>query len=148
LVSDLPHDGHILIAGVRHFFSARREMKKILVIDDDPLVRHTIMRILKHQGYEVLVAEDGARGIKIFRAHQPELVITDIIMPEQEGLETIRQITSEYPACKVIAISGGGRIGNFDFLDIAGKLGASIILQKPFDPAELLKCVTNCLSGV
>jgi CheY-like chemotaxis protein len=70
-------------------------MQKILVIDDDVLVRDTIVRILERKGYQVLVAGDGARGLRIFRSERPDLVITDIIMPEKEGLETIREIRGE-----------------------------------------------------
>src|SRR5229473_3264231 len=110
-------------------------MKKVLVIDDDALVRDTIVRILERKGHTVLVAADGVRGLRMFDREQPDLVITDIIMPEKEGLETIREIRSERPDARIIAISGGARIGNMDFLDVAGKLGASEIIPKPFDPA-------------
>ena len=113
-------------------------MRKILVIDDDILVRDTIVRILERKGYQVLVAGDGARGVRMFRSEQPDLVITDIIMPEKEGLETIREIRGQRPDARIIAISGGARIGNMDFLDVAGKLGASEIMSKPFDPADLV----------
>jgi DNA-binding response OmpR family regulator len=120
-------------------------MPKILVIDDDGLVRDTIVRILERKGYRVLVAEDGARGLRMFRSEQPDLVITDIIMPEKEGLETIREIRGERPEAKILAVSGGGRIGNIDFLEFAGKLGACEIMPKPFDPADLLDAVGRCL---
>jgi CheY-like chemotaxis protein len=118
-----------------------------LVIDDDDLVRDTIVRILERKGYQVLVAGDGARGLQIFRSERPDLVITDIIMPEKEGLETIREIRDEWPDTKIIAISGGARIGNMDFLDVAGKLGASEIIPKPFDPTDLVMLVSRCLDG-
>jgi len=120
-------------------------MPKVLVIDDDVLVRDTIVRILERKGYQTLAAPDGRRGLNIFRSEQPDLVITDIIMPEKEGLETIREIHDERPGAKILAISGGGRIGNMDFLEFAGKLGACEILPKPFDPAELLDHVGRCL---
>ena len=120
-------------------------MKKILVIDDDALVRDTILRILERKGYSVVVAADGIRGLRLFHAEQPDLVITDIIMPEKEGLQTIREIRGEQPDVKIIAISGGARIGNMDFLRMAGELGASEIIPKPFDPAELLNLVSRTL---
>lgn len=66
-------------------------------------------------------------------------------MPEQEGIETIRQILAERPNAKIIAISGGGRIGNTDFLQIARKVGAAEVLPKPFDPDDLLQLVSSCL---
>jgi CheY-like chemotaxis protein len=97
---------------------------KILVIDDDAIVRKTIVQILEQDGYQVLSAEDGARGMVLFRSEQPDLVITDIIMPEQEGIQTITEMRRAKPDAKIIAISGGGRIGNTDFLQIALVLGA------------------------
>lgn len=112
---------------------------KILVIDDEHLVRYTLARILRSKGYEVMTAADGVRGMAVFRSAAPDLVITDIIMPEQEGIETIRQMRSERPNAKIIAISG--HIGNFDVLAIARKLGADDVIRKPFDAAELLSRV-------
>jgi CheY-like chemotaxis protein len=122
-------------------------MEKVLVIDDDSLVRDTIVRILERKGYQVLVASDGVRGLGMFRSEQPDLVITDIIMPEKEGIETIREIRGDCPDAKIIAISGGGRIGNVDFLKIAEKLGASEIIAKPFDPSVLVNVVSRCLGA-
>src|SRR5437868_15503062 len=113
-------------------------MKKILVIDDDALVRDTIVRILERKGYAVLVAADGVRGLHMFRSEQPDLVITDIIMPEKEGLETIREIRGEQPDAKIIAIYDGARNGNLDFLRMAGEFAASEIIPKPINPAEIL----------
>jgi CheY-like chemotaxis protein len=120
---------------------------KVLVIDDDILVRRTISRILQHGGYEVTLAEDGAKGVAKFRSERPDLVITDIIMPEQEGIETIIQLLRDNPAARIIAVSGGGRLGSMDFLTVANKLGAAAILRKPFEPAELLGCVERALAS-
>src|SRR6185437_14694121 len=116
----------------------RRAMQKILVIDDNLVVRNTIVQILESEGYEVISAEDGRRGLYVFRNEHPDLVVTDIIMPEKEGIETIRDIRGEVPDAKIIAISGGGRIGNTDFLKIARQLGASDIVAKPLDPDHFL----------
>lgn len=122
-------------------------MQKILVIEDNAIVRNTVMRILQSAGYEVVTANDGLQGISAFRREHPDLVISDIIMPEQEGIGTIRQILGEKPDAKIIAISGGGRIGNTDFLQIARKMGARDVLPKPFDPDELLSRITICLAA-
>jgi DNA-binding NtrC family response regulator len=122
-------------------------MTKILVIDDDVIVRETIVQILEDGGYQVLSAEDGKRGMAAFRAERPDLVITDIIMPEQEGIQTITEIRGVKPDAKIIAISGGGRIGNTDFLKIARHLGAFDAIAKPFDPDDLLSRVGRCLNG-
>ena len=122
-------------------------MKKILVIEDNPIVRNTVMRILQSAGYTVVTANDGLQGFDMFRKEQPDLVISDIIMPQQEGIGTIRQILAERPGTKIIAISGGGRIGNTDFLQIARKMGAIDALQKPFDPDDLLGRISNYLKA-
>lgn len=122
-------------------------MKKILVIEDNAIVRNTVMRILQTAGYAVVTAGDGLQGIHVFHKEQPDLVISDIIMPQQEGLGTIRQILAERPGTKIIAISGGGRIGNTDFLQIARKMGAVDALPKPFDPDDLLDRISNCLKA-
>ena len=85
-------------------------MQRILVIDDDPLVRRTMERLLQKSGYEVRLAVDGIEGLRAFRTQRPDLVITDIIMPQKEGLDTIRLLRTWSPDVKIIAISGGSRI--------------------------------------
>jgi DNA-binding NtrC family response regulator len=122
-------------------------MTKILVIDDDTIVRMTIVQILEDDGYEVSSAEDGVRGMALFLSERPDLVVTDIIMPEQEGIETITEMRKARPDAKIIAMTGGGRIGNIDFLKIAIALGAMNAVPKPFDPDELLMVVKACLAG-
>jgi len=114
---------------------------KILVIDDDPLVRRTVEKIVQRAGHEVHVAGDGRRGMALFRQQRPDLVITDVIMPEQEGLGTIMMIRREQPDAKIIVISGGGRMGNLNVLEAAEQLGADRVVAKPFDPTALLDLV-------
>jgi DNA-binding response OmpR family regulator len=122
-------------------------MRTILVIDDSPAVRSTMARILESAGYKVVLANDGLQGIAAFRKEPPDLVITDIVMPEEEGIATIRRMLSERPSTKIIAISGGGRVGNIDFLKLARKMGASEALPKPFDPESLLAIVSAHLKS-
>jgi CheY-like chemotaxis protein len=122
-------------------------MKKILVIDDDPLVRRTIERILQKSGYQVHLAADGVEGLRTFRTLQPDLVITDIIMPVKEGLDTIRLLRTWSSDARIIAISGGTRVTNTDLLAEAAVLGASVVIAKPFDPDELLVKVSYCLAA-
>jgi DNA-binding response OmpR family regulator len=122
-------------------------MPKILVIDDDVMVRNTISKVLRHSGFEVIVAEDGVRGLASFRRERPDLVITDIIMPEKEGIETIIEMRREHPDTKIIAVSGGGRIGNADFLGMATSLGAAAVIAKPFLPEDLISQVKSCLAA-
>ncbi len=111
---------------------------KILVIDDDQMVRYTLSKILRNAGNEVTLAEDGARGMAMLRTEHPDVVITDIIMPEQEGFETIAKIRQDYPDIKIMAISGGLRQGNLDVLSMAAALGADDVLSKPFELRDLL----------
>ena len=111
---------------------------KVLVIDDDPLVRRTLLRMLRFGGHEVLDAENGVRGLELFHQEPPDIVVTDIVMPEQEGLGTITLMKRERPGIRVIAISGGGRIGNVDVLEAARALGAAVI-HKPFAAEQLLE---------
>ena len=127
---------------------SEQHMTKILVIDDDTIVRNTIVQLLEEDdSYKVFSAEDGVRGMALFRSEQPDLVITDIIMPEQEGILTITEMLKAKPDTKIIAISGGGRIGNSDFLKIAQVLGAMAVIGKPFDLDEFMMIVRDCLAA-
>jgi len=121
-------------------------VSKILVIDDDVVVRTAMVQFLADLGYDVVSAEDGQRGMRLFRSEKPDLVITDIIMPEKEGIQTIAEIRRERPDAKVIAVSGGGRIGNTDFLKIARQLGATDVIAKPVDPDDFAARIERCLS--
>ena len=122
-------------------------MKRILIIDDNSAVRDTMARILQLAGYQTITAGDGNEGLMRMRKEHPDLIITDIIMPEKEGIETIREILLEQPAARIIAVSGGGRHANMDFLEAAKKLGAMAILEKPFEPEELVNRVANCFKA-
>ncbi len=116
---------------------------RVLVIDDDPAARQTIQAILEDEGYLVTCAEDGERGLAAFRQERPDVVITDIIMPNKEGVETIFELRSIWPNGSIIAISGGGRIAKGDFLTLAGHCGADAVLAKPFEPDALLASVRS-----
>jgi DNA-binding response OmpR family regulator len=120
-------------------------MKKILVVDDDATVRELLRVILKKEGYEVSLAADGREAIRCFRRNPADLIITDIIMPEQEGLKTILDLRKQYKDVKIIAISGGGQYGLGDYLDAASAFGADRTFAKPFDRVELIKAVGQLL---
>ncbi len=120
-------------------------MTKIVLIDDDEDVRRTLVRMLETAGYEVHEAADGSSGLELCLKVDPQLVITDILMPEKEGIETIMTLKRDRPDLKIIAISGGGRSGGVDFLDMARSLGADEALQKPFRRAELLDLMKRVL---
>lgn len=120
-------------------------MKKILLIDDDPALRSAVAQSLARSGYQVVEAGNGAEGLSIYRADPADLIITDIVMPEKEGLETIMELRKEFPSVKVIAISGGGRNRPGDYLPVAKRLGANRALAKPFSRSELLAVVRELL---
>jgi DNA-binding response OmpR family regulator len=116
-------------------------MFRILVIDDDVQIRKMLRLALAAEGFEVLEARDGKVAMKLFQQEPADLVITDLIMPEKEGIETIIELRREYPGIKIIAISGGGRINPKDYLYLAEKLGAQITLKKPFSRKDILRAV-------
>lgn len=121
-------------------------MTRVLVIDDEELARFTIREILEGANYEVDEAENGRIGIEKQKATPFDLIITDIIMPEKEGVETIIDLKQEYPDLKIIAISGGGRTRNLDFLKLSERFGAKKILAKPFTEGQLLEAVNAVLA--
>jgi len=123
-------------------------MSEILIIDDDPAMRRTIVRILESAGYGVREAEDGRVGLELFRTHAPQLVITDLLMPSKDGLETIRDIRRSGQSTKILATSGGWRTAQLDFLGAAAEFGADMVLPKPFRSKDLLDAVGKLLEGV
>jgi PAS domain S-box-containing protein len=118
----------------------------ILVIDDDDQFRGMLRETLEHAGYDVADAPNGKEGIRLYRENPADLVITDIIMPEKEGIETIRELKRDFPEVKIIAISGGGRIGPDSYLKMAKGLGAQRTLTKPLERDELLKTVRELIN--
>ena len=127
-------------------------MTTILIIDDDEDVRETLSTALQLEDYTILEAPHGDYGLRLLEKHTVDLVVTDIFMPEKEGLETIVEIKDRWPELGIIAISGGpgtfGRIGaeNRDFLPAARDMGADRVLNKPFLPSELIVVVEELLA--
>lgn len=119
--------------------------KKILVIDDDDDFRVMLRIMLKRSGFQVLEAQNGKVGIHLYKESNPDLVITDLFMPEQEGLETIRELKSMDSESKIIAISGGYAALALDFLPYAETIGACRILSKPFSRNVLLREIKDLL---
>jgi DNA-binding response OmpR family regulator len=117
----------------------------ILLIDDDPLVAFTVERMLQGGGFDVIRANDGEKGLTILKKEKIDLVITDIIMPVKEGIETIREIREHDATIPVIAVSGGGHGSGGNYLRMAQALGATEVMAKPFDQEELLAAVKRCL---
>jgi CheY-like chemotaxis protein len=121
-------------------------MALILVIDDVATMRQLVGRMLRGK-HSVIEAEDGEVGIAMVQTQDPALVITDLIMPNKEGLETIQQIRRSHPNIKIIAMSGHVRPDGDSYLDAARKLGADAILAKPFLRAALLDVVDRLLNA-
>ena len=112
-------------------------MARILVIDDEEAVRSALCMALTVLGHTVFGASDGKMGLEMVREHSPEVVITDLVMPETEGLEVVMTLRGSNPNLKIIAISGGGRQGSTDNLRMAKYLGASHVIPKPMTIAQL-----------
>ncbi|HDR89209.1 MAG TPA: response regulator [Bacteroidetes bacterium] len=122
-------------------------MAKILVIDDEPYILLMIKKMLEQVGHGVDLASNGKEGLELLLTRPFDLLITDIVMPEKEGLETIREVRKKYPGLKIIAISGGGRLDSSEYLEPARYFGAEKIIKKPFQKGELLNAVNELLGG-
>jgi len=120
-------------------------MANILVIDDDSMARDLIEEMLAEKGHRTVKACDGKEGLKLYDSTRFDIVITDMIMPEVEGVETIIQLRKNYPDVKIIAISGGGRISAYSHLYIAEKFGVQKTLAKPFSIDDLSLAVDELL---
>jgi len=121
-------------------------MARIIVIDDNDAARVTMRRVLEKAGHQVLEASDGDAGLKLLAETGVTLVITDIFMPGQDGIATLRRIKKEFPGVRVIAVSGGDATGRIDLRKDAELLGAARTLRKPFAPAELRRAVDETLA--
>lgn len=120
-------------------------MATVLVIEDDEQIRLILRQVLEEEGYDVLEARDGIEGTRVYRERSPDLVITDMVMPEKDGIETIADLRSISPVAKIIAISGGDRLGPEPYLATAKGLGAANVFTKPFMIRELLEAVKRAL---
>jgi len=122
-------------------------MKRILIVDDEPHVRFLIETILKAEGYTVVTAGSGHEALRIFSEHHYDLVLTDLILPGIDGIETILLLRAQRPHLRIIAMSGGWNGGSKTCLPLAGKLGACNILAKPFDRTKLLDAIERELGS-
>jgi CheY-like chemotaxis protein len=122
-----------------------KDMAHILIIDDDPPTRRMLRQALEREGYGVIEARDGHEGLQYYRATPTDLIITDILMPDKEGLETIMELRQDFPKARIIAISGGTKLGRLNFLAMAQKLGAQYTLRKPFSLQEMLEIIQKAL---
>ena len=118
-------------------------MARILVIDDEYDIRIALRKMLEYAGYEVIEASNGREGIQVFTQNAVDLIITDILMPEKDGVEILRELRADYPSVKIIAISGRGH----EYLPIAREFGAFSTLFKPFQQSDVLKAVAEALAA-
>ena len=121
-------------------------MARILIIDDESQIRSMLRLMLERVGYEIAEAPDGVEGIRKYRENPADLIITDLIMPNKDGIGMIIDLKKEFPKVKIIAMSGGGVNRPEGYLDGAKKLGASRTLTKPIDRDEMLKAVKETLN--
>ncbi len=118
-------------------------MPNILLIEDDTQVREMLKITLQDAGHNVQTAPDGKQGIALYRTDPPDILITDLVMPGQEGIETIEQIRQTDHETRIIAISGGGTVPPRVYLDIARQLGADRVFAKPVDSRLLLQTINE-----
>ena len=120
-------------------------MPRILLVDDDDLLRRMLRLTLEKMGHEIVEARNGKEAVSLFKQAPPDLVLLDLIMPEQEGLETIEQLKSLHPGVKIIAMSGGGFARATDYLKIAKLMGANHVLSKPFSSEQMARSIEAVL---
>lgn len=116
-------------------------MTRVLVVDDDPLVREAIALMVARAGHDVVEAENGAVALRHHQSAPADVIVLDVLMPVMEGIETIRALRKSDPDVKIIAISGGAQSGDTAYLKYASNLGAHAVLSKPFRNSELLECI-------
>lgn len=121
-------------------------MAKILVLDDNPDLVKVMAAVLNHAGHVTLTAVNGREALRVIGDSQIDVVLTDLIMPEMDGIEVIMALRQRFPTLKIIAMSGGGRLSATDLLSVASRLGASHTLSKPVSSPELLAAIQTVLT--
>jgi CheY-like chemotaxis protein len=119
---------------------------RVLIVDDDPAVLLTVQLVLSSSGYQVTTAPDGKRALFLMDKFDPDLVLTDLIMPEMDGVQTITEIRKTRPDLKIIAMSGGARMGNINILQKAKEVGANVVISKPFEMTELTSLIDESVA--
>lgn len=120
-------------------------MARILLVDDEPLLRETLKIALQAAGHVVSMAQNGAAALALLTDQSFDVIVTDILMPETDGLEMIMRVRKESGNVRIIAMSGGGRTRNMDMLDFATSFGADAVLAKPFLPKQLIASVADIM---
>jgi DNA-binding NtrC family response regulator len=117
----------------------------ILIVDDEPGIRELLCLMLEAAGHTVVTAEDGIQAPKILASQPIQVVITDLLMPERDGLEFITEVRKKFPEVKIIAMSGGGHIARDSYLRIAKNFGAHVLLEKPFSQSGVLGAIETVM---
>lgn len=118
----------------------------ILIVDDDAAFRRAVSRVLSGAGYQVAQAEDGGKAQKVLSSERPDILVTDIIMPDGDGIELINAVKWRYPTMRILAISGRGSMGTLDLLKMAAMVGADATLSKPLAPEDLLSKIEGLVA--
>jgi len=130
---------------IKHKEGNRIKMKRVLIIDDELMIRSVLKKILEREGFNAITASDGEEGMNLFNKEPADLVITDILMPNKEGTEVIRELKEDYENVPIIAISGGGQISAKTHLDALKLFDIDAVFKKPIEKAEFLTAVKNAL---
>jgi CheY-like chemotaxis protein len=119
----------------------------ILVVDDEPDIRDLLGRMLKASGHEVVCVGNGLEAAKAMTQQPIDVVLTDLLMPDKDGIELITELKRKYPAVRIVAMSGGGHVPRGQYLHLAKGLGAHALLAKPFERQELLDVIESVQAG-
>ncbi|OGT62457.1 MAG: hypothetical protein A3E85_01415 [Gammaproteobacteria bacterium RIFCSPHIGHO2_12_FULL_45_12] len=122
-------------------------MAKILLVEDDSLVMDMLTQVLERASHQVVCAANGEEAITCLKKEEPDMMVTDIIMPKKSGITLISEVKNCHPNMEIIAISGGGRLDPAGYLDLSESLGASVSFEKPVDNAALLMAIDLLLHG-
>ena len=122
--------------------------QRILIVDDDASIRRTLHLLLSKAGYEVIQASDGSEAVRLWREHGGDLVITDLHMPEKDGIQTIVELLSHTPGIRIIAMSGGGQTKRLNLLGNMALLGSILTIEKPFTLDEMITAVHRALAPI
>ncbi len=120
-------------------------MARVLILDDEEAMREVIRMVLEEDGHEVAEASNGVQGLEMFRERPSDVVVTDLIMPQKDGIETIRDLRREFPSVKIVALSGRGGIQINANLARAKQVGADMTILKPCEPAEIRDAVRSLM---
>lgn len=122
-------------------------MAKILLVEDDDLVRDMLTQILERASHQVTCAANGEEAATYLQKNEPDIMVTDIIMPKKSGITLISEVKNRHPKMEIVAISGGGRLDPTGYLDLSETLGASVSFEKPIDNTALLMAIDLLLHG-